>query len=78
MALIACGCGGGREKAVGEISVSSLRIRSREEGSSHGGGTILARRWRLRRRASHKGKGARWGGRSAGVGPWIGKDQRCL
>jgi hypothetical protein len=58
-ALLACGCGGGREKDIGEISVSSLRIRSREAGNSHSGGTMFARRWRLRRRASHNGRGAR-------------------
>lgn len=35
--------------------VSSLRIASREGGESQGGGTILALRWRLRRRASQRG-----------------------
>lgn len=59
------GCGGGGEKGCGafsvtsaEASVSCLNILSREEGMSHGGGTMLALRWRLRRRASHSGNGA--------------------
>jgi hypothetical protein len=59
IAFVACGWGGGRENDVVEPSVSSLRMRSREAGSNHGGGTIFARRWRLRRRASHNGRGAR-------------------
>ena len=33
---------------------------------------MLALRWRLRRSASQRGKGARCGGRRAGVGPWEG------
>jgi hypothetical protein len=68
--LIVWGCGGGGEKARGEVSVSYLRIRSRELGRSQGGGRMLALRWRFRRRASQRGKGARWGGRRVGVGPW--------
>jgi hypothetical protein len=67
---IGYGCGGGREKVCGELSVSSFNIRSNELGRSHGGGTIFARRWRLSKRASQSGRGERWGGRSAGVAPW--------
>lgn len=63
------GCGGGGEKVSGSVSVSYLRILSRELGRSHGGGRMLARRWRLRRRASHSGKEDRCGGRRVGVGP---------
>ena len=63
------GCGGGGEKVWGDISVSCLRICSREEGRSQDGGRMFARRWRFRRRASQRGRGDRWGGRRAGVGP---------
>ena len=49
--------GGGGEKD--GVEVSSLRSASREEGVSHGGGSMLARRWRLRRRASQSGSGVR-------------------
>ena len=66
------GCGGGGENVTGDVSVSYLRIRSSDAGRSHGGGRILARRWRLRRRASQRGRLARCGGRRAGVGP-LGK-----
>lgn len=66
------GWGGGGENVKGFVSVSYLRIRSREEGRSQGGGRMLARRWRLRRRASQRGIEARWGGRRVGVGPWRG------
>ena len=65
------GCGGGGENACGDISVSYLRICSSEEGSSHGGGRIFARRWRFRRSASQSGRGERWGGRREGVGPFV-------
>jgi len=61
--------GGGGEKE-DDSSVSVLRIRSSEEGVSQGGGMIFARLWRLRRRPSQRGICARWGGRSAGVGPY--------
>jgi len=61
------GRGGGSEKVF--ESVSALRIVSRDEGWSHGGGRMFARRWRLRRRASQRGSGVRWGGWSDGVGP---------
>jgi hypothetical protein len=63
------GCGGGDENPWGSISVSCLRIRSSEEGRSQGGGRMLARRWRFKRRASQSGNGARWGGRRGCVGP---------
>ena len=59
---------GGGEKLVW-VSVSILRILSREEGRSQGGGRMLALRWRLRRRASHSGSGALCGGFRAGVDP---------
>jgi len=72
--VMGCGCGGGGEKARGEVSVSYLRIRSSEEGSSHGGGRMLARRWRLRRSASQRGRDERCGGRRVGVGPWENGD----
>jgi hypothetical protein len=64
------GWGGGGEKACCEVSVSWCRIDSREGGSSHGGGMMLARRWRLRRSASHNGKGTRLGGSRGAVGPY--------
>lgn len=67
--LIVWGCGGGGENASGDVSVSYFRILSRELGSSQGGGRMLARRWRFRRRASQSGKGARCGGRREGVAP---------
>lgn len=75
----AAGSGGGGEKVSGACSVSNSRIAVREAGWSQGGGRMLARRWRLRRRASQRGMSARWGGLRAGVGPCrraIG--QRCL
>lgn len=50
-------------------SVSATRIASSEEGCSQGGGTMLARRWRLSRRASQRGSGVRCGGCKGGVGP---------
>lgn len=43
---------------------------SREWGESQGGGRMLARRWRLRRRASQRGRGVRWGGVRGGMVPW--------
>lgn len=60
---------GGGEKASAECSVSNSRMAVREAGRSQGGGRMLARRWRLRRRASQSGRSARWGGVRAGVGP---------
>jgi hypothetical protein len=62
------GCGGGAEKP-GDVEVSVLRMDSREEGRSQGGGRMLALRWRLRRRASQSGRAARCGGLRVGVGP---------
>lgn len=64
------GCGGGGENVSGEVSVSCLRILSREAERSQGGGRMFALRWRLRRRASQRGRVARWGGRSGCVEPW--------
>lgn len=63
------GRGGGGEKEVGK-AFSVVRIDSREVGRSQGGGTMLQRRWRLRRRASQRGRGARWGGLRGCVRPW--------
>ena len=71
------GCGGGEENAWGEISVSYFKICSSEEGRSQGGGRMFARRWRLRRSASQSGRGERWGGRRAGVGPCAKMLVRC-
>jgi hypothetical protein len=62
------GWGGGAEKP-GDVEVSVLRIDSRDEGRSQGGGRMFALRWRLRRRASQRGRAARWGGLRVGVGP---------
>ena len=55
--MVLGGIGGGAEKE--EIVVSTFRMASNDVGDSHGGGRILARRWRLRSRASHSGKDAR-------------------
>lgn len=51
------GKSGGGEKD--GVEFSSFRISSREEGLSHGGGRMLARRWRLRRSANQRGRGVR-------------------
>ena len=61
--------GDGENTAAVVSAVSKSRIVSREVGFSQAGGWMLARRWRLRRRASQSGKGERCGGRRAGVGP---------
>lgn len=63
------GRGGGGEKE-GEV-FSMSRIEIRDGGESQGGGRMLARRWRLRRRASQRGRGARWGGFRGGRGPCL-------
>lgn len=55
----------------GVVVVSSLRRESSEGGDSHGGGTMLARRCRLRRRASQRGMVLRYGGWSGGIGPYM-------
>lgn len=62
------GSGGGAEKVFD--SVSATRIASSEDGCSQGGGTMLARRWRLSKRASQRGSGVRSGGWRGGVGPY--------
>lgn len=54
------GRGGGGENE--GVDFSRSRIEEREGGESQGGGRMLARRWRLRRRASQTGRGLRWGG----------------
>ena len=51
------GIGGGEENDVEEVS--TLRIASREDRASQGGGRMLARRWRFRSKASHNGNCAR-------------------
>ena len=48
---------GGGEKLADDVS--SSRISVRERGFSQAGGRIFARRCRLRRRASHNGRGVR-------------------
>lgn len=68
--------GGGRigegEKTAAVVSaVSKSRIVSREVGLSQAGGWMFARRWRLRRRASQRGRGVGKGGLSGCVGPWL-------
>lgn len=67
--------GGGRigegEKTAAVVSaVSKSRIVSREAGLSQAGGWMFARRWRLRRRASQRGRGVGKGGLRGWVGPW--------
>jgi hypothetical protein len=51
------GCGGNRGggEKVSSCSISWSRIALRECVFSHGGGRMLARRWRLSRSASHRG-----------------------
>lgn len=59
------GCGGEKEG----VDFSKSRIERSDGGESHGGGRMLARRWRLRRRASQRGRGVRWGGLRGAIGP---------
>ena len=66
--VVCAGSGGGGENE--GVFFSRSRIEEREGGESQGGGRMLARRWRLRRRASQRGRGVRWGGWRGGVGPW--------
>lgn len=61
------GIGGGLEKE--EIVFSRLRMSPSDAGDSHGGGRMLARRCRLRSRASHRGRIARCGGYKGAMGP---------
>lgn len=67
--VVCGGKGGGGEKEGEDFSVS--RIDWRDGGESQGGGRILAPRWRLRRRASQRGRRVRWGGVRGGMGPWV-------
>ena len=60
---------GGGEKTFFECSVSNSRIAESEDGCSHGGGVMLARRWRLRSSASQRGMLFLCGGLRDGVGP---------
>ena len=66
--VVVCGGNGGGGENDG-VLFSSSRIELSEAGESHGGGRILARRWRLRRRASQRGSGVRYGGFSGAMGP---------
>ena len=50
--------------------ISRSRIDSKDAEESQGGGRMLARCWRLRRSASHRGRVARLGGRRGGIGPY--------
>ena len=70
--LLACGMGGGGEKASLISDVSTSRTQESESGCSQGGGIMLQRRWRLRRRANQRGRVVRRGGRRAFVGPCDG------
>lgn len=56
------------ENSRGEL-ISVFLIASSAETVSHDGGTMLARRWRWRRRASQRGRVVVRGGRRGGVGP---------
>lgn len=61
---------GGGEKASLEMSVSKLRMASRDLMWSQDGGAMLARRCFFRRRASQRGMSVLCGGTSWGVGPY--------
>lgn len=61
------GIGGGDEKD--GMVVSSLRMASNDAVESQGGGRILARRCRLRSKASHRGRAERYGGCRGAIGP---------
>ena len=70
--------GGGRrgegEKTAAVVSaVSKSRIVSSEAGLSQAGGWMFARRWRLRSRASQRGRGVGKGGLRGWIGPWLGE-----
>lgn len=56
--MVVCGGNGGGGENEGEL-FSRSRIELRASGESHGGDKMLARRWRLRRRASQSGSGVR-------------------
>lgn len=62
------------EEGAGEkdaISISRSSMDSSEAEASQGGGRMLARCWRLRRRASQRGTAARYGGWRVGIGPFF-------
>lgn len=63
--------GGGGDGVNGVVVVSTLRRESSEGRDSHGGGMMLARRCRLRRRASQRGMVLRYGGWRGGIGPYM-------
>ena len=58
--VVVGGIGGGDENDVEEVS--ALRMASRDNGASQGGGTMFARRWRFKSRASQRGNEERYGG----------------
>ena len=62
--------GRGEEGVNPSIRRSWSRMLDREDVLSQAGGRMLARRWRLRRRASQRGMAARLGGRRGFIGPW--------
>lgn len=62
------GRGGGGENEGEEVS--NLRIESSDAVESHGGGMMLARRWRLSKSASQRGRELRYGGLRGGIDPW--------
>jgi hypothetical protein len=61
--------GEGENTAAVVSAVSKSRIVVREVGFSQAGGWMLARRWRLRRRASQSGRGVGKGGWRGAVEP---------
>jgi hypothetical protein len=67
------GCGGNRGggEKVSACSVSWSRIAVRECVFSHGGGRMLARRWRFSSRASQRGMLVRCGGLRGLMGPYV-------
>lgn len=71
--IVVCGgkAGGGEKEGV---DFSKSRIERSDGGESHGGGKMLARRWRLRRRASQRGRVVRYGGLRGGIGPYMEED----
>ena len=64
--------GSGGEGVKPSVFFSISRIVRREEALSQAGGRMLARRCRLRRRASQRGISALWGGIRGLVGPYRG------
>lgn len=63
------GARSGASEKCWESLVSRSRSSLRRLAWSQGGGTMSARCWRFRRRASQTGMEVRWGGRRGGVEP---------